>query len=158
MRRVFLVGAVGCFVVLGAACEDKAIGRQCDVATDKIDPLQAVFNDQALECPTRLCIKPAVQNGNTGLDTDALCTAECSTDDDCEGQSRGKATDDKRCRTGFTCGVAFEVGPLCCKKLCLCRDFLPVGAPPLPRSCDPKFGGPMCTTYGTTSGAAGSGG
>jgi hypothetical protein len=30
-----------------------------------------------------------------------------------------------RCKSGFVCGVGFEVGPLCCKKICLCKDFIP---------------------------------
>ena len=44
---------------------------------------------------------------------------------------------DKRCRKGFTCGVGFELGALACRKLCLCRDFLPFGAVAPPASCAP---------------------
>src|SRR4051794_35481221 len=42
---------VSAFVL--TACEDKAIGRRCDVQADA-GLTQAVFNGQALECPTRI--------------------------------------------------------------------------------------------------------
>src|SRR5262245_56654262 len=53
-----LAGALASLVFVLAACEDKAIGRRCDVQADA-GINQAVFNGQALECPTRICVKPA---------------------------------------------------------------------------------------------------
>ena len=53
--------------------------------------------------------------GNLGL-----CTAECSSDDDCD------KVPESPCQTGFTCGVPVTVGPFCCKKLCICKDYLVV--------------------------------
>lgn len=128
-----------CGLALGAAaCEDQAIGRPCDVQADA-GALQAVYNGQALECPSRICLKPARDNTVARtVDTVAYCTAECSKDSDCDGETRSKSNPrDRRCTTGFVCGVAFEVGPLCCKKLCLCKDFLPEGKTQLqtPASC-----------------------
>lgn len=120
-----------------SACEDKAIGRRCDVQADA-GLTQAVYNGQALECPTRICVKPSRDNAvATQVDTAPYCTAECSKDSDCDGEVRDrKDGTDRRCATGFVCGVAFEVGPLCCKKICLCKDFLPKTGAPAPTSCN----------------------
>jgi hypothetical protein len=123
-------------LVLGA-CEDKAIGRLCDVQAADAGNLQAVFNGQALECPSRICIKPAYQQtASVDKGTAAYCTAECSSDSDCDGATRS-GTGDKKCSGGFICAVAFEVGPLCCKKLCVCKDFVdPKVGLPTPASCN----------------------
>ena len=51
--------------------------------------------------------------GNNGL-----CTAECESDDDCD------RVPESPCKTGFTCGVAVTVGPFCCKKFCICKDYI----------------------------------
>jgi hypothetical protein len=127
---------IGGLVLLGllmvtASCEDKAIGRQCDLQADAGDN-QPTYNSTALECPSNLCVKPAKDQSVPATDTAAFCTAACSNDSDCDsGQSRGGTLTDKRCKTGFVCGVALETGPLCCKKLCLCKDFvkLPLETP-----------------------------
>jgi hypothetical protein len=122
----------------GAGCENKAIGRLCDVQADG-GTNQGLWNQMALECPSQICIKQPVSGQvATAVDTAPFCTAECSNDSDCQdGLTRtpGKEATDKRCRKGFTCGVAFEVGQLCCKKLCVCRDFLPSGVLQTPASC-----------------------
>jgi hypothetical protein len=132
--RLSFLGALGmAAVALGnMGCEDKAIGRPCDVLTDA-GPAQGVFNAEALECPSRICLKPVVQQGASGAaDTGPYCSASCSQDSDCEpNQLRDQANGlDKRCIKGFTCGIAFVKGKICCQKLCLCKDFLgPTGAP-----------------------------
>jgi hypothetical protein len=132
--RLSLVGALGLAAVAfgNAGCEDKAIGRPCDVLTDA-GPSQGVYNAEALECPSRICLKPVVQQGASGsVDTTAYCSASCSQDSDCDGQTRDQNNPlDKRCSKGFTCGIAFVKGKICCQKLCLCKDFLDdkVGAP-----------------------------
>jgi hypothetical protein len=121
--------------IVGAGCEDKAIGRRCDVLTDA-GASQAVYNAQALECPSRICLKPIVQTENKNVHTEAFCSAECSKDSDCDGELRDSSnTDDKRCETGFVCGIALEVGALACKKLCLCKDFLEAGTMKTPAAC-----------------------
>jgi len=51
--------------------------------------------------------------GNNGL-----CTAECESSDDCD------RVPESPCKTGFTCGVAVTVGPFCCKKFCICKDYV----------------------------------
>ena len=109
------------------------IGRPCDVLADA-STIQAVYNPSALECPSRICLKPDVQPGGTAVGdptqnpplrpTGPYCSAMCSQDSDCDGQKRNlKDVNDGRCMNGYTCGVVFSVGPFCCKKLCLCKDF-----------------------------------
>jgi hypothetical protein len=131
--------AVSLAAVAAGGCEDKAIGRVCDVQAPDAGSQLAVFNGQALECPSRICLRPSKEPAVARLvDTAPLCTAECSKDSDCEdGETRdGQNPRDRRCKTKWVCGVAFEVGPLCCKKLCMCQDFLP-GPPQTPPSCVP---------------------
>jgi len=137
--RLSVISALGMAVVgLGnTGCEDKAIGRPCDVLTDA-GPAQGVYNSEALECPSRICLKPVVQQGASGtVDTGPYCSASCSQDSDCEGQQRDPLNaNDKRCSAnGFTCGIAFVKGKLCCQKLCLCRDFLGTQGAPVPIAC-----------------------
>jgi hypothetical protein len=136
--RLSFVGALGlAAVALGnTGCEDKAIGRPCDVLTEA-KPEQGVYNSEALECPSRICLKPVVQQGASGkIDTGPFCSASCSQDSDCEGQLRDSTNPlDKRCSTGFTCGIAFVKGKICCQKLCLCKDFLGLAGAPTPIAC-----------------------
>jgi hypothetical protein len=147
-RTFFLGASVLALAAFGSmACEDNGIGRPCDVLADA-GQKQAVYNPQALECPSRICLKPIVQEGATAggtLDstgkgvrpTGPYCSATCSKDSDCGGQKRDmkSAADDARCMTGYTCGVVFEVGPFCCKKLCICKDFYS-GSLVTPPTCD----------------------
>jgi hypothetical protein len=120
-------------------CEDKAIGRPCDILTDA-GPLQGVFNSEALECPSRICLKPVVQSGAANMPSDPLtgayCSASCSQDSDCDGQGRDPNNHrDARCEHGFACGIAFVKGKICCQKLCLCKDFLPTSGMSTPIAC-----------------------
>jgi hypothetical protein len=107
-----------------------SVGSPCDVLMDA-GPSQAVYNAEALQCPSRICLKPAVQMGAGTVDTAAFCSASCTQDTDCDGQVRDPSNSlDARCQKGFVCGVPFVKGRLCCQKLCLCQDFLgPQGAP-----------------------------
>jgi len=111
-----------------SACEDKAIGRVCELQAEG-EENQAIVNPQALECPSRVCLRPARDvNKAESIDTTSLCTAECSSDSDCDGaETRNSANNlDKRCKGGFVCGVASVTGSFCCKKLCMCKDFLTI--------------------------------
>jgi hypothetical protein len=132
----FVLAAVTLFGNTG--CEDKAIGRPCDVFADA-GPSQGIYNSEALECPSRICLKPVVAQGVTLLTppTEAFCSASCSQDSDCQpNQLRDQSNPlDKRCQGGFTCGIAFVKGNICCQKLCLCKDFYPTGGVPVPIAC-----------------------
>ncbi len=135
LKLAFAV-VVGLAGLASAGCEDKAIGRVCDLQAMP-GQTSAIVNPQALECPTRLCLKQVQDPSKAVVDTAPFCTAECSRDDDCESEERrGKGANDKRCKGGFVCGIAQEVGDLCCKKVCLCRDFVTAkGSLPTPLSC-----------------------
>ncbi len=125
-------------VLLGFACSSNPdsngnghdnVGVPCDILTDA-GPKQGVFNVEALECTSRICLKPVDYVG--GVDTWPSCSATCSQDSDCIGLIRDASNpNDKACVTGYTCGVAFTHGRLCCAKLCLCMDFYggPVSTP-----------------------------
>jgi hypothetical protein len=123
-----------------SGCEDKAIGRVCELSAEG-NQNQAIVNAQALECPSRICLRPARDiNKAETVDTTSLCSAECSKDSDCDGgetRASGKPLD-KRCKSGFVCGVAAVTGSFCCKKLCMCKDFLNIPASGLetPAACD----------------------
>jgi len=120
------------------------VGRPCDILVDA-GHSQAVYNNQALECPSRICLKPL--DGTGEADTGAFCSSECSTDSDCVGATRDPSDpSDKRCANGYACAVAFVVGPLCCQKLCLCKDFIATVLQ-TPNACDPSLnnGGTACT-------------
>jgi hypothetical protein len=138
--RLSLLGALvlAAVAVGNTGCEDKGIGRTCDVLTPFEDN-QAVYNPEALECPSRICLKPVQDQTRPPQDppTGPFCSATCSQDSDCEpwqGRDRSKA-DDRHCVNGFLCGIAFVRGPLCCQKLCLCKDFLPSSGAPVPVAC-----------------------
>lgn len=120
------------------ACEDSGIGRPCDILADA-GQTQAVYNNQALECPSRICLKPVNEN-TSPKPTGPYCSATCSSDSDCSGQKKDQSDPtDFRCGSGYACGVAFVVGALCCKKVCLCKDFLLPGTGlTTPPTCDPK--------------------
>jgi hypothetical protein len=142
--RLSILGVLGAAAVVfgNTSCEDKGIGRPCDVLTEATTA-QAVYNAEALECPSRICLKPAVQSGVSGVvDTAPYCSASCSQDSDCDGQVRGNDSLDKRCKQGFQCGIAFVKGKLCCQKLCLCKDFINPAGLQVPNACkDPVEAG-----------------
>jgi hypothetical protein len=106
-----------------------------------VAPSQGAYNASAMECPSNLCLKPVVQPGASGtVDTTATCSAECTQDSDCEGELRDFSNAlDKRCSRGFVCTIPFAVGSLCCRKLCVCKDFLGPSGATTPSACDPTL-------------------
>ncbi len=79
-----------------------------------------------------------VPSGNSGL-----CTAECTSDDDCE------SVPGSPCTGGFACSVAATVGPFCCRKVCVCRDY---GVFPERAACDPDNADNTCRNFPGRSG------
>jgi len=112
------------------------VGATCDILTDA-GPSQGVYNAEALECTSRVCVKPIVQPGATdSFGTTAFCTTPCNQDSDCDGQTRDPTNPrDSRCATSFACGILFVKGRICCQKLCICRDFLGPSGPATPVAC-----------------------
>jgi hypothetical protein len=121
-------------IVCAAACGGESVGRVCDLGAIPAAS-EVVVATNSLDCITRTCLRmPLTQELPAGSEypTGAfgLCTAECETDDDCE------RTPESPCAGGFVCATAVSVGPSCCKKLCMCRDY---GVPPDPLACDPAI-------------------
>ncbi len=50
-----------------------------------------------------------------------MCTAGCSTDDDCSDSDPGTL-----CKKGFICTWPTTTGSFCCQKMCVCHDFVVV--------------------------------
>ena len=131
--RIFGLALVASAALGAVGCEDKHIGRMCDVGMGAggASGTEAQFNNQALECPSRVCILPVAAGSLVNV-PGALCTATCESDDDCsDAEIRPKGTNDpldKRCNTSFKCRrilPGLSTNPLACKRLCVCADFLP---------------------------------
>jgi hypothetical protein len=119
---VVVIALVG---LVSSGCEDKHIGRVCSLDTRDAGASStgttATLNGQAVECPTRICLLPVA---DMTTNTSSLCTATCSSDDDC---SDGETSSDKtsqQCKTGFTCIIPTTVGDFCCERMCVCKDFV----------------------------------
>ena len=127
--QIGLAALTTLLLLVAVGCADKHIGRRCIISNDggaaDMGPTYFSVNPLALECPSRICIKPAQL---AGTDTQALCTDECSSDDDCAGgETRDtKDSEDRRCRSSFACRYAIpnlDGVPLACKRVCVCKDF-----------------------------------
>ncbi len=116
---------------------DQAIGRPCDLTFTA--PIHDVaYNLGAAECPSHVCLKPAQWPAKQLLAplTAATCSGECVQDSDCAGELRDLGNpSDTRCQSGFACAIPFEIGPLACRKLCTCKDFLKPEGTPVPPAC-----------------------
>lgn len=137
---------VAAAALLGA-CSENPVGRKCDLGVEN-PGTAAVVGSPSLDCSTRTCLKVPVDSGkdlpegfqqlaaNTGM-----CTAECESDDDCDKVSESP------CVTGFTCGIPLTVGPFCCRKMCICKDYVILpdsGQLPTPMACDPSIEANAC--------------
>ena len=129
---VFPMFCAGC--ILG---EGPNVGMSCSLGVDA-GTAEPFANREALECPTRLCLKPALAAGQPVFSppTGATCSADCNVDSDCWGEGRDSFNSlDTRCKTGFVCAVPLMSVPLCCRKLCTCRDFLGPTGTAIPPEC-----------------------
>ena len=126
----------------GGACEDKHIGRLCELGVTDVDGgmsgATATISSPALECPSRICLLPGAEKNPMG--TQALCTAGCESNDDCEdGETVGKdKVGDPHCKGGFVCMWPTTTGAFCCQRMCVCRDFVsePAGGFKKPPTCE----------------------
>ena len=121
---------------LASGCSDNPVGRKCFIGADASNDSQRIIASPALECQSRTCLhvppEKAIPEGGEPAD---LCTASCETDEDCD------KVPESPCQTGFTCAIPVVVGPFCCQKMCVCRDYLviPDGGVPEPKACDPDI-------------------
>jgi len=136
---------------LGGACEDKHVGRPCELGTMPLGGSSgqiAAVSSPALECPSRICLLPgaekdprsSAQVAANAPGTGALCTADGEENADCEDGEKGNpnTASDRRCRGGFVCAWPTLVGAFACKKLCVCTDFVsvPPGGIKKPSACN----------------------
>jgi len=145
--RGFALVAFGVVVLAAGGCDDKHIGRPCQIGVPPPDAGSsggafATITSPALECPSRICLLANDVNGDaTKYKEGASCTAPCSTDDDCSDAETGSKNDmsDFHCKTNFLCTWPTTVGPFACQKLCVCHDFLlvPTGGIQPPAACQP---------------------
>jgi hypothetical protein len=105
--------------LLPACGSPAAVGGPCEIRAGGDDRQSTTLTSPALECEGRTCIKH--DQGPS------LCSASCSTDDDCSNVHPAGAA---LCRTGFTCVAPVAVGDFACHRFCVCRDNLTP-----PRSC-----------------------
>ena len=127
--------------LLASACSENPVGRKCFIGLDAGVEQQAVIASPALECSSRTCLKvPLERELPEGSEYSDLCTATCESDDDCD------RVPESPCQTGFTCAIPVVVGPFCCRKVCICRDYLqiPDGGLPTPAACIPGTPGNEC--------------
>jgi len=123
--------AITCLFSLG--CTENPVGRICFIGVDAGTETTNVVASPALECESRTCLHVE----GTGPD---LCTGECSDNGDCD------AVKNSPCMHGFACAVPVVVGPFCCKKFCICKDYVivPDGGIPTPAACDPSNAANTC--------------
>ena len=142
-RRLAPVFLLGVLMMTGLACTENPVGRRCFVGNvpDGGAGQQAIVSSPALECPSRTCLRQPLQGTlPEGSQYADLCTDDCSTAADCD------RVPESPCVTGFTCAVPVVVGPFCCRKLCVCKDYLviPDGGLATPASCDPDNSANTC--------------
>lgn len=125
---------------LTVACEENPVGRECFTGLDEGNPEQAIVASPALECQSRVCLRVPQDNPTLpeGSEYASLCTAECGSDEDCD------RVPESPCQTGFACMVPTVVGSFCCRKLCVCKDYLILPVPPEPQACDPSIADNQC--------------
>jgi hypothetical protein len=128
--RGYVLAAVAVVALGLAACNDEHIGRACNTnapADAGAASGVSIISSPSLQCPSRICIQPE------GAPAEAsMCTASCTTDDDCSDPDPGTT-----CKKGFVCAWPTTAGPFCCQKMCVCHDFVtvPKGGFPVPATC-----------------------
>jgi hypothetical protein len=141
MIRRHPVGVLVVFLMLAGfglsavGCSDNPVGRKCDLGTATPQAGEVVVASPSLDCVSRTCLRvpgsrtPPPGNNYTG----GLCTAECSADSDCD------RVPESPCILGFSCGIAVTAGPFCCRKFCICKDYIVVpdsGQLATPAACE----------------------
>jgi len=129
------------------ACTATPVGRKCDLGGSQPADTEVVVASPSLDCVSRTCLRYPANPGKTlpeGAEYNpavGLCTAECESDDDCE------RVPESPCVSGFTCGIAVSVGPFCCRKFCICKDYVilpPSNQLPAPLACDSNNAANAC--------------
>jgi hypothetical protein len=110
-----------------AGCSDNPVGRVCELG-GATEATQRVVASPSLDCVSRQCLRvpqevvKLPEGSRLPPSNQGLCTSECGSDADCD------RVPESPCKTGFTCGIAVTVGPFCCKKFCICKDYIVIPA------------------------------
>ena len=131
---------------IATGCNDNPVGRICDLGAEGTGTGQTVVASPSLDCVSRTCLhykpdRPPPPGGNPQPINSGLCTAACNADSDCE------RVPESPCITGFTCAIAVTAGDFCCKKFCICKDYIMLpqsGELGVPEACKPNEPLNMC--------------
>jgi hypothetical protein len=136
MTGIHRLLAVLLFTALAASCSENPVGRICFIGPDAgMTSSGAIVSSPALECPSRTCLRIpqdiTLPEGAKMLEPNqGMCTAlDCTADSDCD------RVPESPCVTGFTCAVPVTTGEFCCRKMCMCKDYV-VTPVPEPAACD----------------------
>ena len=119
-------------------CSNTPVGNPCTLGIpgDSGDnDNNSIVSSPVVDCESRICIRTPQQGeppeGFTG--SQDYCTADCGSDSDCSESGASS------CITGFSCRVATTTTRFCCRKLCVCNDYLDSSStqPDVPEECDP---------------------
>ncbi|MBE7449947.1 MAG: hypothetical protein HS111_13910 [Kofleriaceae bacterium] len=144
-RSTTLLGLVA--VLFGLAACDNPVGRICDLGVEDPGMTSAVMGSPSLDCQSKLCLKVPVSRSDVPegfrqlAANRGMCTSECESDGDCD------KVPESPCVTGFTCGIPLVVGPFCCQKYCICKDYVVVpegGNLATPEACEPSNASNNC--------------
>ena len=114
-------------VLPAAGCTDLGVGRKCLPPGD-VSAVQ--ISAPALECMSRLCYLKGDEGGEL---VRSVCTAYCTTDDDCRGALTGQESGLCNAGDGFVCAVASTVNVgtgnqnFACAAMCICKADLVKG-------------------------------
>lgn len=115
------------YFLLAVGCQTStvSVGQTCQIGTIDNPPPETTVATPAPECESSVCLH------YVGSDADQ-CTAECTLDADC------RPSPSSSCSLGFACMPVVDVGPFCCRAMCVCRDHLQGdGGSLAPLRCDP---------------------
>lgn len=145
-RRDAVLVVLMSIAAFSASCADNPVGRICDIGTAMPEATDVVVASPSLDCVSRTCLRVPLSRpsppSNPPSGNNGLCTAECSADSDCD------RVPESPCTTGFTCGIATTVGPFCCRKFCICKDYIVVPEPggelATPKACEASNQDNLC--------------
>ena len=113
----------------GRGCEDKHIGRPCELGTmptRRVAAAQVATSRRprsSARAASACCRAPQTAiRENTG----PLCTASCEANETATDGETGRRTIPTiaSCENGFVCMWPTTVGNFACQQLCVCRDFV----------------------------------
>jgi hypothetical protein len=142
MRRL-TIAVLGILLLGLVACGGEPVGRVCDLGSQTPAASEVVVASPSLDCVTRTCLRVPLGASCLQAEYRAAITGSrpSASAEDCE------RVPESPCTGGFACGVAVTVGPFCCRKFCVCKDYIVIpsdGVLPTPKACDPGDSNNTC--------------